>query len=329
MLVSLTCSAQDIHWSQFYESAILRNPGLMGIYKEDYKITGQYRDQWSSVGKGYRTGQLNAEFRFPVNKVNDYLGIGVAGYSDKAGRIDFKTIGIYPAINYHKSLEDGNNSYLSLGFTFGYLNRTIDVSKMTFDNQYQNGSFNPDNGSGEQQMPEAKLSSWDLGAGVSFSSSPSEQSHFYLGVAAYHFTHPKRSFYFNNDAVRLFTRWSVSAGYSCTFNDTWGGMVNANYSNQGPHKETMLGGLLKWTKMEMDDTRGFALYGGAFYRFGDAVVPTLKIDWKGQSFGFSYDINISSLKDATRQKGGFEISVYSSGFLNGGGGDNMNTTPVF
>src|SRR5690554_673893 len=60
--------AQDVHSSQFYETAILRNPALLGIHKEDYKITGQYRSQWSSISKGFRTGSLQAALRIPASK---------------------------------------------------------------------------------------------------------------------------------------------------------------------------------------------------------------------------------------------------------------------
>jgi hypothetical protein len=48
--------AQDIHFSQFFETPLLRNPGLAGIFTGDYRLQMVYRDQWRSVTDGYKTG---------------------------------------------------------------------------------------------------------------------------------------------------------------------------------------------------------------------------------------------------------------------------------
>lgn len=311
--------AQDIHTSQFYETTIMRNPSLMGIYTEDFKVTGQYRSQWGSIGKGFRTSQFSAEFRFPMGKiVHDYLSVGLLFYSDKAGAINFKTTGFYPAINYNKSLDDNANSYVSAGFTGGYVTRSIDVEKMTFDNQYQQGSYHASNGHGEQQLPDPKLAHWDLGAGVSFNSSPTDKISYYLGVSGYHFTKPRRSFYNMNHAIRLDTRWSANVGISWFLDDTYSVLFHGNYMIQGPYREIIAGGFLRWSRTGYGIKKPFGLYGGVFYRFGDAIIPMVKVDWKGQSFAFSYDVNISTLRTVSQMRGGFEISLFTAGFLSGG-----------
>jgi hypothetical protein len=51
ILVVLTASftevcAQDLHFSQFFETPLLCNPALAGIFTGDYRIQGVYRDQW-------------------------------------------------------------------------------------------------------------------------------------------------------------------------------------------------------------------------------------------------------------------------------------------
>lgn len=327
-LLPLGAVAQDVHFSQFYETAILRNPGMMGIYSEDYRLAAQYREQWGSIGKGFRTGLFSGEYRFPVNRgTNDFLTVGLLGYSDKAGSINFKTVGLYPAVNFNKSLEDAYSSYLSVGFTGGYVTRTIDVSRMTFDNQYQGGSYNPANGNGESRMPDPKLVHWDMGAGVSFNSSPGTSLSYYIGLAAYHFTKPRRSF-LGNDEVRLQTRWSGNAGCSWFIDDEYTVLFHGNYEMQGSYREIMGGGLFRWSRTDSRNQKSFALSGGAFYRLGDAIVPMLKVDWKGQSFSFSYDINISTLKDVTRMRGGFELTAVKAGFI-GSGPEDKRLCPRF
>lgn len=314
-----TVQAQDIHFSQFYETAILRNPALTGIFTEDYKVGVQYRNQWSSIGKPFRTSQVSAEMRFAVGHSSDYLSLGLLGFSDKAGTINFKTTALYPAINYNKSLEDNHSSYLSVGFTGGYVQRSIDLSKMTFNNQYQNGSYNPSLGSGEQ-MPSPKLTHLDLGAGVSFNSSfgQDNKNSYFIGLSGYHFTHPKQSFYDDGKMINLQTRWNLNGGLNLTFDDAWGIQLHGNYMLQGSYQEIIAGGLLRWSKFNNLNRRDFAFSFGSFYRVNDAAIPTVRIEYKGQIFEASYDVNISTLKTISNLRGGFELSFFTTGFFNGG-----------
>ncbi|MGH2644329.1 MAG: type IX secretion system membrane protein PorP/SprF, partial [Chitinophagaceae bacterium] len=64
--------AQDIHLSQFYETPLLRNPALAGIFTGDYRVELVYRNQWASVTIPYQTGALSGEARFPIGNDHDY-----------------------------------------------------------------------------------------------------------------------------------------------------------------------------------------------------------------------------------------------------------------
>src|SRR6202012_1123067 len=113
----LTANAQDIHFSQFYENAILQNPALTGIFSGDYKVGVDCRTQWTDLSVPFETAVVSAETRVLVNReLADYVSFGVVATYDKAGIIDFTSIQVYPAINYNKALEDKHNSYLSVGF---------------------------------------------------------------------------------------------------------------------------------------------------------------------------------------------------------------------
>src|SRR5690606_15536286 len=144
LLTAASASAQDVHFSQFYETTILRNPALCGIFSGDYKVAANYRSQWNSISKPFITGQISIEGRIPVNsESDDFFSIGLLGLYDKAGSIDLKTTAIYPAINFSKKLESANNSYLTAGFTAGYLQRSFDPAKMTTNSQYGSGGYDP------------------------------------------------------------------------------------------------------------------------------------------------------------------------------------------
>lgn len=315
---ALKASAQDIHFSQFYETSILRNPALTGIFSGDYKVGAIYRSQWSSISAPFQTALATAEGRIAVSdEVNDFVSFGLLAYYDKAGSINLQTLSVYPAINYNKSLEDKHGSYLSLGFTGGYVQRSFDPGRMTFDEQYQNGVFSSTNANGEI-LPNPKVTQWDLGAGMNFSSSAGENNDvaYFVGVAAYHLTRPKDAFFTDAGDVRQDTRWNVNLGLGWRMNDLWKVQFNGNYMLQGAYSEIIAGGLLCWNKMD-DQMREveLALYAGLFYRVNDAIIPTFKLTYRDFGVTASYDFNVSKLKAATNLRGGFEISAFKTGLF--------------
>ncbi|HEY0039687.1 MAG TPA: type IX secretion system membrane protein PorP/SprF, partial [Flavisolibacter sp.] len=74
--------AQDIHFSQFFEAPLYRNPALAGIVNGDYRIQTVYRSQWNSITSAYKTTSINAEYKLPV-KNDDYLTIAMQVFHDK------------------------------------------------------------------------------------------------------------------------------------------------------------------------------------------------------------------------------------------------------
>lgn len=310
--------AQDIHFSQFYETTILRNPALCGVFNGDYKASVNYRSQWRSISTPYTTAQLSLETRIPVNnESNDFFSAGLLAMYDKAGSINMKTMSIYPAINFSKSLGDAYNSFITAGFTAGYIQRSFDPSKMTTNSQYQQGMYNPSLPTGEEGAT-PKLNYWDIGGGINFSSGGGENNAFtyFVGVAGYHLIKPKASFY-NSDLVRLETRWNVSAGLNYRINDNWGIIAQASYTMQGESTEIIGGGLISWKNPPQNDEDSplYVFYLGAFYRNADAVIPVVKLDYKRYSFGISYDINVSNLSTASNFRGGMELSLVKTGLF--------------
>lgn len=310
----ICASGQDLHFSQFYENSIMRNPALTGIFSGDYKVGANYRTQWSNISVPFQTFLFSAETRITTNRaVGDYLSIGVATTYDKAGSISFNSMQVYPALNYNKSLEDTRNSYLSVGFTGGYMQRSIDLSKATFSTQYVNGSYSSSNASGEN-ITNNVLESFDVGAGVSLNSSagPNNIVNYYLGFAAFHLNKPKHTFDDNNSLVVLATKYAANAGFSWRINNEFGLLMHFDIMKQAAYQQTIVGGMLSW-QTTGETSENLKLYLGAFTRLGDAIIPTFKVDYNIYSLTFSYDINTSSLQPATAGAGGYELSLFLKG----------------
>lgn len=315
-LATVTSSAQDIHFSQFYENAIYRNPGLTGIFSGDYKGGVNYRTQWGNIANPFQTVMASFESRVLVNEdAGDYLSYGLTASYDHAGSISFNSLQVYPAVNYNKSMEDNHGSYLSAGFTAGYVQRSVDAGKMTFDNQYSNGAYNPGSGSGET-MGFGKINHFDLGAGVSFNSTAGAKQNvnYYIGGAVFHVTKPRESFNPNENFIRLNTKYCGNLGIRVNVKNQYSLTFHANYLNQQPYQEIIFGGLAGWKPAVGEgEVAPYGLYVGCFYRVSDAVIPTVKIEWNAYSFTASYDVTTSSLKPNVSSEGGWEFSIYARG----------------
>lgn len=318
LLGSMCARAQDIHFSQFYETNVLRNPAFMGQYPGDYKIGVVYRNQWSSISKPFQTGVLSAETKIPVKgESGDYFTAGLLAFYDRAGSIDMQTIGVYPAISFTKYLGDGSRTFISAGFTGGFLQRSFDPSKVIVGSQYGGPGRAPIIGNGEN-FANTTLTNWDIGAGIAVNSAAADEKlTYYAGISGYHFNRPGRSFDAGNTVVKLEMKLNVGAGLTYRLSDQYGVQMHANYSRQGVYNEFIGGGLLGWKRVTNNDADPpLSIYGGVFYRVKDAAIPTVKIDYKKISINASYDFTTSKLRPANTGNGGFELSIMHSGLFN-------------
>jgi type IX secretion system PorP/SprF family membrane protein len=323
ILLAIVCTtaatqlyAQDIHLSQFYETPILRNPALIGIFNGDVRVQAVYRNQWNSVTVPYQTGTISGEIKFPVGRSNDYITTGLQLTYDRAGTSRLQSTQIFPAVNYHKSLNEDKSSFLSLGFMGGLVQRQFDPTNMTFNNQYTSGRFDPAAASGEEGKLAFKGYSYlDAGVGLSYNSVIGEDVNYFIGAGYFHFNRAKISFY-RDENIELQPKLTFNAGITIPVDERVKVIAHYNQLHQGTYSEYIGGALIGYGLMDqgLESTR--AIYGGLFLRWNDAIIPTIKIDMDKYEIGMSYDTNISKLRTASQTFGGFEISLVFKGFLN-------------
>lgn len=99
-----TIQAQDVHFSQFFEAPLLRNPSLAGLFQGDIRFQGIYRSQWASVTTPFTTGSFSFEYKKQVGSADDFVTYGTQLLFDKAGAAALTTTNVMPSFNYHKSL---------------------------------------------------------------------------------------------------------------------------------------------------------------------------------------------------------------------------------
>lgn len=309
--------AQDAHFSHFYETATLRNPALVGVFSGDYKIGATHRNQWSDFGTPFISTNVSAEGRVAVfRETNDYLSVGANVLFDKAGSVDFATNTFYGAVNYNKSLGEAHRTFFSVGLAGGYIQRSVDVSKMRFASQYNNGVFDPDNSASAASLTGNVVKHFDAGAGMSLNGSAGPRSNYYLGVAAYHLSKPTETFV-SNEVANLHTRWNYSAGLNTMLGAATALVLHGNYQSQGPSSMLLVGGFVRQAFFATEEeARGrMAFAAGCFYRHKDALIPTVRVEFGRFAVAGSYDIPLKGARFYTTGMNAFEVSLFYRGTL--------------
>jgi type IX secretion system PorP/SprF family membrane protein len=313
LLIGLSAAGQDIHFSQFFEAPLLRNPSLAGIFTGDIRVQAVYRDQWNNVTDAYRTGSINAEYKMPVGRSNDFVTTGLQVLYDRAGTVGWTTNSLLPALNYHKSLSNEKNRYLSLGFMGGWVQHRFDASKATTNSTYDNGG-----GTGEV-FPSTQYSYLDMSVGMSFNShlNNDPNNNFFIGAAYHHLNKPSNSFY-HDPEVRLQPKWVFSGGIKLKVTDYSYFTIQADHTIQGQSMETVAGAMYGYNIGDDPEEPSYAIHGGLFLRWNDALIPVVRLDYGHTSVSISYDANTSTLRSSSYGRGALEVSVAWFGFRNKG-----------
>ena len=97
--------AQDLHFSQFFNSPLTTNPANTGFIPDaDYRVGAHYRNQYSSIlASPYKTISVFADAQLMRNQIeNGWLGLGALILSDVAGSGGLRSTKIYGSLAYHQ-----------------------------------------------------------------------------------------------------------------------------------------------------------------------------------------------------------------------------------
>lgn len=113
---------------------------------------------------------------------------------------------------------------------------------------------------------------------------------------------------------RLTGKYSAQAGLSVLMTQNFGLTTHFNYTNQHPYQEWIGGGLLSYySRDRFNEKRNVALSAGAFYRLDDAIIPTVKIDFRDIALTASYEISTNSAHQGLGNT--MEFSIFMRGFF--------------
>ncbi len=301
-------SAQDIHFSQFYNSPLNINPALAGVFVEDVRFIGNYRNQWESVPVPYLTFSGAYDTKI-FNKIapNGYFAVGGIFNYDKQGAGDLSLTQLSLTGSYTHRLSD--YSFLTAGVQIGSLSRAFKREGLTFENQYNGDIFDPGSDPREN-FDNTSKTFLDFGTGLNFHFQNDIGFSVNVGGALFHLTRPEQNFY-NQTTSELPFRISGHVIGIAPLNDKMDLQFRLLSQFQGPYHEYLAGSALVY---KLNDAKGkeLSVSLGTNYRYADesdAVIPTMGLKYLMWYVELSYDINVSQFKEATNGAGGPEIAI--------------------
>ncbi|MEJ7587539.1 MAG: PorP/SprF family type IX secretion system membrane protein [Ferruginibacter sp.] len=311
--VAACLHSQDLPFSQFFKSPLTTNPANTGFIPDaDYRLGAHYRNQYSSIlASPYKTISVFGDAQILRNKIeNGWLGIGGLILSDVAGSGGLRSTKIYGSLAYHQQL--GNSSLLSAGFNVGWANKRIDVSKLSFPDQFD-GKFFDNTLPSSVVLTANSVSYLDIQAGMNYAYFPTEDIYLNGGYSIHHVNGPQETFFSGApDSSRVPIRHIGFLNALLKVNDRV--IINPNiyYTNQAKSSELVVGLNANYNLSGEGGEK--QLLAGIYYRAGDAFIPMVGFEIKNIRFTFSYDATTSSLRNFNNFRGANEFSIIKKGF---------------
>ncbi len=303
--------AQDIHFSQYNASPLALNPALTGVNSCDWRIGATYRNQWNSVTTPYVTYEVFGDMPLikDIGGASKLAG-GLLLYNDVSGDGDLTNLSAMGNVSFVLGLGGQTNHNLSIGVQAGLMHKSLDFNALKWPNQWDGDEFNtaidPLENIGEN------ISRFNMGAGIAYHNSVSKTFNITGGVGLFNLISPKETF-LQDEENKLGMRISGHLKAGITIDGKYGIIPSVLYQSQSGAKEIIVGSDFGYFLNSANFPATFFL-GGA-YRLDDAVIASVGMDYKNFRFGASYDINTSTLQDASGGKGGFEISLVYTGCI--------------
>jgi type IX secretion system PorP/SprF family membrane protein len=271
--------AQDPTFSQTTAGNVHLNTALAGSTTKA-RFSTIYRNQWAELSGNYSTAMVN--FYQYIPKTNGYGGIKFV--SDVQANIFFqKSLSLFYSKNF--KLKD---LLIRPSLEVGYVNRHLDVSKLTFGDM-----INPQTGFSNQtgETLQADVNYADVNIGAVF-----YYKKMLVGLSAHHINQPVSSF--TGSGFRLPVNYGTQLSYVFEFNKI--SISPFAYYNYQNGFEMFVPGV----RFMYNDHFNVALS----TRSGDALLFNLGYQHKWFLINYSYDVTISKLNNSMTG-GSHELSV--------------------
>ncbi len=316
-LVFLTyiCNAQDIHFTQHYNTPQAVSPALTGIFNGDQRFIAAYRGQWYSADAPYTTFHGAFDQKYYSRKLKKaFMGYGGSIFYDRAGdsRLSHMVINLSGSYSY---LIDPEN-IITGGLMLGLGQRSFNFDDLTWANQYTD-QFDPSNDPRENSLNENGGIYPDFALGINYRAQKAKddnnkrnRSRLDIGASIHHLHRPNQSFSDQGESV-LQPRANVYLNQLLQVNKDldlyWNGLAQF----QDKYFEGVVGA---GGRFHLSHRRGreLAIQAGLAWRLNeisDAAILAAELHYQYWRFGFSYDFNVSQYRTASNRFGGPEVTL--------------------
>lgn len=293
-------TAQDFHLSMYDAAPMFLNPAMTGMVDAPWRIHAQYRNQWKAVAfKPYNTALIS--FDAPVGK----WGFGGQITEMRAGVGGYNVFQALASAAYNVPLDKRRFHQLAMGLQGGLTQKSVEYNIYTFDSQYTptNGGYFDKNLSTNENLVSKTIYQPQVNAGLLyFFSKQQSRLNPFVGYSAFNLLQPKETFFgFNN---KLPMRHYINSGVRINITELFYVIPKALVMVQkNAYEQTYA--LDFGYYLSQDD---LYLLAGVTYRNQDAGIIYVGARKSNYIAKIGYDVNTSSLRDASHQRGAFEIS---------------------
>ena len=315
LLTGAAAFAQDIHYSQFYASPMTLNPALTGAFNGNYRVGALYRNQWSSVTVPYVTPSFYGDVNNIMPKMvrKGTVNVGVQVVNDKAGDGELTTMGGLLSGSYVYPLDADHKHNVAFGMQFGFQNKKLNWTKLVFESNWNGLGFDPNYGTQDATEKTASFTSFQWNWGLAYAGILSQQLKVYGGITLFNLNTAKETFTnYKND---LGMRSVIHMGAEYFINNKTSLMPNLIFMGQTKAMEFNIGCSIGY-RLKAKPTDA-TVFGGLYFRAKDALIAMAGIEYRNTRLGLSYDVNVSSLSEASGGMGGFELSLQYIGLIGG------------
>lgn len=302
-LFTLQSSAQDFHLTHYDAAKIYLNPAMTGMFDGYYRIHANYRNQWSAITRNpFQTAAL--AFDMPFNR----FGAGIQIMNDRAGFGNFDVLQVNLSGAYDLQIDKNNIHHVAFGMEAGVIQKSVDFGRLSWDNQYTT----VDGGSFDMSMPNGEINSsierrylLDISAGaLYYYAKESSRINPFVGFSAFHLNQPTESFYGYDNKLPI--HYILHVGARVGINERLQLQPRFLYMWQTNAKEMVFG---LQANIFLPNSDSYLIVGPSFRSAKDAFIMEVGLKKGPFTYRMSYDVNTSTLKPATNNRGGIEFSV--------------------
>ncbi len=303
--------AQDIHLSQPFMNPLLLNPSLTAEGDSDWRVMGNYRSQWRSLGTPFITNSLGFDKKFVVLGQN--LGVGGVVLYDQSGDGNLTNFAAGISSAYERSI---GQLVLRGGASGMFVTKQIDLNKLTFPEQYDRtqGGFNSTFDNAESVSAQTS-SYFDITLGITAIYTINNRLKAGVGVSNYHINQPNESLFAEDNKRTPFYNYQLFAEY--TFNNRLSFEPYLIYSFISKASQMLIGSEVNYQLINQPQNIEYVVGGlstrAGFNRNVDAIIAKAGVGFKHLELGVSYDFTFSTLRQVANYRGALEFGVIWKG----------------